>query len=569
MNPESTIPNAEPSVPETEAGESATTPPTSTADWSSLGLSEKLLELVTKAGYRSPTPVQAQAIPLVIEGNDVLASAATGSGKTAAFVLPTVQRFAGKEGTYVLALSPTREIAQQTAAVFETFGGPLGLRATVLIGGSNMRLEEQALMTYPQIIVATPGRLCDHLERGNVWLDFIQTLILDEADRMLDMGFSDQLAKITDVIPTTRQTLMFSATFAPSVERLARSVMHSPKEVAIKRSAENTPKIEERVVRMREEEKVSRLIRLFEKEPGTIIVFCRSKDRVSKLWRSLHSRCIYDATFIHSDRLQADREKAIAEFKSGQYRILIATDVAGRGIDVDDVAHVVNFDLPMDPEDYVHRIGRTGRRGKTGVATTFMTDRDKGIMRQIEKLTGRTLLSEEERNRDLGEDRGGGRDFGRGGRGGGDRGGRSGGGGGSSGGGDRGRGGRGGERRDERPRDSSQAGPRDSAPREGAGSVRPRSNVSSEPIRASDRMMAPPADGMPEREPRESRAQGARDDRAPGAPGESGAPGAPGEGGKRRRRRRGGRGRNRGPRAPGEGGGASEGAGDSGGGDEG
>lgn len=405
-----------------------------TAKWEDFGLDPKILEIIQKVGYRSPTPVQAAAIPHAIAGHDVLASAATGSGKTAGFVLPTVQRFLGKSGTLILALSPTREIAQQTAAVFETFGGPLGLKATVLIGGANMRVEEAALGEYPQIIVATPGRLCDHLERGNIWLDFIQTLILDEADRMLDMGFSDQLARITESIPKSRQTLMFSATFPPSIEKLARNVMHSPKEVKIGVAAEQKPKIEQRMVYVREEDKVNEIIRLFKNEPGTIIVFARSKDRVSRLWRSLHARTIYDATFLHSDCTQAHREKALADFKAGTYRILIATDVAGRGIDVDDVAHVVNFDLPFEPEDYVHRIGRTGRRGRTGKATSFVTERDRQLVRQIEKLTGTenkiegTMLpSSPSSGRGGDRDRGGGgRGPRRGGRGGGSGGGRGG-----------------------------------------------------------------------------------------------------------------------------------------------
>jgi ATP-dependent RNA helicase RhlE len=362
------------------------TPP---AKWEDLGLDPRILEILAKVGFKSPTPVQAAAIPFAIEAHDVLASAATGSGKTAGFVLPTVQRFIGKSGTLILALSPTREIAQQTAAVFETFGAPFGLKATVLIGGANMRVEEAALAEYPQIIVATPGRLCDHLERGNIWLDFIQTLILDEADRMLDMGFSDQLAKITESIPKTRQTLMFSATFPPSIEKLARNVMRSPKEVKIGVAAEQKPKIDQKMIRVREEDKVNELIRLFKSEPGTVIVFARSKDRVSRLWRSLHSRLIYDATFLNSDCTQAHREKALVDFKAGTYRILIATDVAGRGIDVDDVAHVVNFDLPFEAEDYVHRIGRTGRRGRTGKATSFITDRDRELVRRIEALTGK------------------------------------------------------------------------------------------------------------------------------------------------------------------------------------
>ncbi len=413
---------------------------TAAVKWEDLGIAPALLEIIQKVGYRAPTPVQAAAIPFAIAGNDVLASAATGSGKTAGFVLPTVQRYIGKSGTLILALSPTREIAQQTAAVFETFGAPFGLKATVLIGGANMRLEEQALQTYPQIIVATPGRLCDHLERGNIWLDFIQVLILDEADRMLDMGFSDQLSRITENIPKTRQTLMFSATFPPSIEKLARNVMIQPKEVKIGVAAEMKPKIDQLMVRVREEDKLNEIMRVFRDEPGTIIVFARSKDRVSQLWRSLHSRLVYDATFLHSDCTQAHREKALAEFKAGKYRILIATDVAGRGIDVDDVAHVINFDLPFEPEDYVHRIGRTGRRGRTGKATSFVTSRDTQLLSAIEKLTGKKEIVGEARpdsprapRRDDrgGRSGGGGSAGGRGGRG--RRGGRGGGSGGSSG----------------------------------------------------------------------------------------------------------------------------------------
>jgi superfamily II DNA/RNA helicase len=209
---------------------------------------------------------------------------------------------------------------------------------------------------------------------------------------MLDMGFSDQLARITESIPKTRQTLMFSATFPPSIEKLARNVMHTPKEVKIGVAEEQKPQIDQLLLRVREEDKVSELIHLFKKEPGTIIVFARSKDRVSRLWRSLHSRLIYDATFLHSDCTQAHREKAIADFKAGTYRILIATDVAGRGIDVDNVAHVVNFDLPFEAEDYIHRIGRTGRRGRTGKATSFVTERDGKLVQQIEALTGKKQI---------------------------------------------------------------------------------------------------------------------------------------------------------------------------------
>ena len=356
--------------------------------WSDLSLSPEMLELIEKSGYRSPTPVQMQSIPHVIEGKDVLVSSQTGSGKTASFVIPTVERFKGKNGTYILALSPTREIAQQTGAVFEAFGAPFGLKTVVCIGGASIPVEKEALSSSPHIIVATPGRLCDHLERGNVWLDFIQCLIFDEADRMLEMGFAKQIDTITEQIPKERQTLMFSATFAPKVEKLARSVMINPKEVTIAKTETSTPKIEQHLFWMSEDKKMSALMRIAREEPGTIIVFAKSKERVYQVWRSLHGKKD-DAIYIHSDLPQDQREAAIADFKSGKYRILVATDVMGRGIDVDDVAHVVNYDVPREAEDYVHRIGRTGRRGKTGRASTFAIPvRDEQGIRAIERLRG-------------------------------------------------------------------------------------------------------------------------------------------------------------------------------------
>ncbi|MGE4107627.1 MAG: DEAD/DEAH box helicase [Bacteriovoracia bacterium] len=364
------------------------------ATWAELGLSSETLKLIEKAGFQYPTPVQAQTIPLSLDHHDLIASAQTGTGKTASFVLPMVERFVGKEGTYGLILAPTREIAQQTQATLEIFGTPRGVRSAVLIGGVDMRQDAAALATYPQIIVATPGRLCDHLERGNIWLDFIQMVVLDEADRMLDMGFADQLSRIMMAVPPERQTMVFSATFPPSVERLAAKIMYEPKRVAIGKPTSSAPTVDQRLIWMKEESKNRELSRVMREEKGTIIVFTRSKDGASHLWRSLHSRGIYDATQIHSDRLQKYREQALAEFKEGKYRILIATDVAGRGIHVDSVAHVVNYDLPMEPEDYIHRIGRTGRKGETGRATTFATLRDRGSIREIERMLGKPIPAE-------------------------------------------------------------------------------------------------------------------------------------------------------------------------------
>jgi len=340
-------------------------------NWSDLSLSPEMLALIEQIGYKKPSPVQAQAIPLAMAGHDVLVSSQTGSGKTASFVIPTVERFKGKNGTYILALAPTREIAQQTGAVFEAFGAPFGLKTVVCIGGASIPVEKEALASSPHIIVATPGRLCDHLERGHVWLDFIQCLIFDEADRMLEMGFAKQIDTITEQIPKERQTLMLSATFAPNVEKLARKAMREPKQVTIEKTELTTPKIDQHLFWIPEERKLSTLIKLLRDDPGTFFVFVKAKERAYQVWRSLHNAKFEDATYIHSDLPQEAREQAVADFKAGKYRVIIATDVMGRGIDVDDVAHVVNYDVPREPEDYVHRIGRTGRRGKTGNASTF------------------------------------------------------------------------------------------------------------------------------------------------------------------------------------------------------
>lgn len=362
-------------------------------NWEDLKLSSETLEFVRNAGYAEPTPVQAGAIPVALEGKDVIASAQTGTGKTASFVLPMVERFLGKQGTYGLILAPTREIAQQIQATFEIFGTPRGVRSIVLIGGIDMKIDEAAIQSYPQVIVATPGRLCDHLDRGNIWLEFIQMVVLDEADRMLDMGFTDQLNRIMQDVPSARQTLLFSATFTAPVEKLARKILHDPVRIAIGKPQSTATTVEQSVRWMSESEKNRELRKIIQEEKGSIIVFTRSKQGATNVWRSLHSNGVYDATYIHSDRLQSHREQALAEFKEGKYRILIATDVAARGIHVDAVAHVVNFDLPLEPEDYVHRIGRTGRAGATGKATTFVTPRDRGILKQIEKLIGFRLGS--------------------------------------------------------------------------------------------------------------------------------------------------------------------------------
>ena len=357
--------------------------------WNELGLSEKMLEIIEGQGYKHPSPVQHLTIPLALAGKDVLVSSQTGSGKTASFVIPSVERFKGKDGTYILVLSPTREIAQQTGEVFTNFAKPFGMKVAVCIGGSNMNDEKEALATSPHIIVATPGRLCDHLERGNVWLDFIQCLIFDEADRMLEMGFAKQIDLITEQIPKDRQNLMLSATFAPAVEKLARKAMNNPEHVIIEKTKETAPKIEQELFWLPEERKLSQLIRILQKEKGTAFVFVNMKEKTFQLARLLINKGISDVTYIHSDLQQEHREQAVAEFKSGKYRIIIATDVMGRGIDVDDVAHVINYDVPKEAADYIHRIGRTGRRGQTGHASTFaIPGKDDKAIEAISRLRG-------------------------------------------------------------------------------------------------------------------------------------------------------------------------------------
>jgi ATP-dependent RNA helicase RhlE len=359
--------------------------------WESLGLSNEALKLVQEAGYQCPTPVQAKGIPSVLQGRDLIASAQTGTGKTACFVLPMVEKFAGREGTFGIVLCPTREIAQQTQQSFEVFGTPRGVRSAVLIGGVDMRYDVKALESYPQVIVATPGRLCDHLDRGNLWLDYIQMLVLDEADRMLDMGFSDQLSRIVSDLPKRRQTLLFSATFPPSVEKLARKILYDPVTVKIGRTTTAAVTVDQRVIFVDERRKIGELLRLMRQETGSIMVFTRSKDSATRLYRSIHSSGVHDVTYLHSDCPQSQREQALAQFKEGLFRVIVATDVAGRGLHVDGVAHVVNYELPLDPEDYIHRIGRTGRAGMTGKATSFVSRDDRRLLAKIERMLGREL----------------------------------------------------------------------------------------------------------------------------------------------------------------------------------
>jgi len=366
-------------------------PPAVVYSWDDLGLDPEIVKAVRTAGLTNPTPVQAKSIPLVLENYDLVVSAQTGTGKTAAFVLPIVEKLKGRNGTFCVVLCPTREIALQTQKVFEQFAKPFGVQAVSLIGGTPLRNDEVLLRTYPQVIIATPGRMCDHIERGTIWLDYLEVLVLDEADRMLDMGFSTQLNIVLDQTPNTRQTLLFSATLSPTIEKLAKNILFEPKRVEIGKTSRSASTIEQRFVFLPEDDKFIELEHLLYENQGSTFVFARSKENAAGLWRKLRNRGFHEATQLHSNLSQEAREEALSDFKSGKYRVMIATDVMGRGIHVDDVAHVINYDFPRDAEDYIHRIGRTGRAESSGISTSLITPRDMICVREVEKLIGKKI----------------------------------------------------------------------------------------------------------------------------------------------------------------------------------
>ncbi len=356
--------------------------------WGRLGLCDDILALVDQAGFKEPTEIQEQTIPVVLKGRDLIGSARTGSGKTASFALPMIESLIGRKGTYGLILSPTREIALQTQEAIRIFGSPLGVNAVALIGGTDVKADEEALGSGPQILVGTPGRICDHLERGNLWLEFIEMLVLDEADRMLDMGFSKEVNRIVNELPKNRQTLLFSATMAPDVETLARKILHNPERIAVGKSLTPPVTVEQQIVWVDEVRKKRELLRAIEREKGIILIFVSTKDGATRLWRSIHAAGVEDSTYISSNKTQQYREEALQGFKDGKYRVMVATDVAGRGIHVDNVALVINYDLPREPEDYIHRIGRTGRQENKGRALTFATPKDRKFIAAIQKMQG-------------------------------------------------------------------------------------------------------------------------------------------------------------------------------------
>ena len=356
-----------------------------------LGLSDQLLRAVSESGYDVPTAIQQQAIPSVLMMRDVIAIAQTGTGKTASFVLPMIDILAeGRSRARMprsLILEPTRELAAQVAENFEKYGKYHKLSMALLIGGVSMGDQQKALEKGVDVLIATPGRLMDLFGRGKILLNGCDMLVIDEADRMLDMGFIPDIEEICTKLPTTRQTLLFSATMPPPIKKLADKFLTNPKTIEVARPASTNTLITERLVEVDARKKRDVLRDLIESEQvKTAIIFCNRKTTVRELAKSLKQHG-YKAGEIHGDMDQASRIKELDFFKSGEINILVASDVAARGLDVKGVSHVFNFDAPWHPDDYVHRIGRTGRAGATGTAYTFVTPADEEAIAQIEKLT--------------------------------------------------------------------------------------------------------------------------------------------------------------------------------------
>jgi ATP-dependent RNA helicase RhlE len=355
-----------------------------------LQLCAPLNKAVRDAGYTTPTPIQQQAIPVVMSGRDVFGCAQTGTGKTAAFGLPILHRLFNegpvKGSPRVLILAPTRELAIQINENLVTYARGMRVRTVVLLGGVSIRPQIEQIRRGVDIVIATPGRLLDVIDHRALSLDRIHTFVLDEADRMLDMGFMPSIKQIVKLIPTERQTLFFSATLPSEIRSLAHSILKDPVHVAVAPESTTTEMVDQRLYFVEREQKRSLLAHLLKKElEGSVLVFTRTKRGADRVARDLEKTGLRVAA-IHGDKSQMARQRALQDFKSGKMRVLVATDIAARGIDISELPYVVNYDVPEAPETYVHRIGRTGRAGNSGVALTLATPEDHGTVRDIEKL---------------------------------------------------------------------------------------------------------------------------------------------------------------------------------------
>jgi ATP-dependent RNA helicase RhlE len=366
--------------------------PVETTDkpFTALGLSPDVLKTVEEIGFVHPTPIQAAVIPTSLTGKDVIGLAQTGSGKTAAFVLPMAEKLEHGRGVRGLIMAPTREIALQTKAFLDLFGRNHNLNTACLIGGVRMKPQLDALREKPDVVVATPGRLLDHVERRTVNLENVEILVLDEADHMLDLGFLPQIRAVLRRLPRERQTLMFSATMPDSIEMIARDFMRDPVRVDIMPVGGAAEGITHRLYVVKEEDKRNMLLALLDQELGSTLVFTRRKIDAEWLYAVL-DRKGHPVARIHADQSQAKRVDALKTFREGSHRILVATDIAGRGIDIPGIEHVVNFDIPENVEDYVHRAGRTARGRAIGIVATIATWQDLPMVRKIEEVLGEKI----------------------------------------------------------------------------------------------------------------------------------------------------------------------------------
>ena len=357
-----------------------------------LGLNDNILKAIKRSGFEEATPIQAQTIPLALAGQDVIGQAQTGTGKTAAFGLPILQKLDKQEqAIQAIVIEPTRELAIQTQEELFRLGRDAKAKVQVVYGGADIGRQIRALKKVPEILVGTPGRLLDHLKRKTIKLDGVKTVVLDEADEMLDVGFILDIESILTYAENRDQTLLFSATMPKPIQALGEKFMHDPQVVKIKAKELTADLIDQYFVRVRENEKFDTMCRLIDVEnPDLAVVFGRTKRRVDELTRGLVARG-YNAAGIHGDLTQARRMQVLKRFKEGELDILVATDVAARGLDISGVTHVYNYDIPQDPDSYVHRIGRTGRAGKSGMSVTFVTPNEIGYMRTIEDLTKKKM----------------------------------------------------------------------------------------------------------------------------------------------------------------------------------
>ena len=376
-----------------------TTTPIKVITFASLGLNPLILSAVEESGYTVPSPIQAEAIPEVMAGHDLMASAQTGTGKTAAFTLPALHRISvpatvRSKGPRVLVLTPTRELAQQVSDAAAKYGKHMRLKVVSILGGMPYPLQNKLLSNPVDILVATPGRLIDHIERGRIDFSRLEMLVLDEADRMLDMGFIDDVERIAAATPATRQTLLFSATLDGVIGNLAKRLLKNPKRVSIATVQARHENIEQRLMYVDDMAHKGRLLDhlLRDEDLNQALVFTATKRDADALADKLLSQG-HSAAALHGDMNQRERNRTLINLRRGQVRILVATDVAARGIDVPGISHVINFDLPKAAEDYVHRIGRTGRAGSSGIAVSFASNRDAGNLQKIERYTGQSITA--------------------------------------------------------------------------------------------------------------------------------------------------------------------------------